>query len=213
MLISLDPLSFKIIEEYLAHIKELQLKLGECGKDFPKKDGQFIELILMNLKTLYYVLCLTFCASWTSKRKMVRIIHLTFSMVYWLGHMKNFSMKGNLRSSNKQIWWKDIFDKITKKRGWHEKEHINLIDKEKHDVQILKRKAIKRRKNVAIAENWDTWRRFGSKRPRTYERKWKAFKEIWWLEGWPIFKAKIQKVRHISMHSLLVLLRSCILTP
>jgi hypothetical protein len=33
-LISFDPHSFKIIDEYLDHLKELQLKLGECGKNF-----------------------------------------------------------------------------------------------------------------------------------------------------------------------------------
>ena len=38
-LISLDPHSFEWIEDYLSYIKELQLKLGECGKGFPKKDG------------------------------------------------------------------------------------------------------------------------------------------------------------------------------
>jgi hypothetical protein len=68
-LISLNPLSFDKIEDYLACVKELQLKLGECGKDFPKKDGQLIELILMNLKTPYDVFCLTFCASWASRKE------------------------------------------------------------------------------------------------------------------------------------------------
>jgi len=38
-LISMDPHSFERIEDYLTHMKELQLKLGKCGKDFPKKDG------------------------------------------------------------------------------------------------------------------------------------------------------------------------------
>lgn len=55
-LISLDPHSFERIEEYLFHIKELQLKLGECGKEFPKNDSQLIELVLMNVKTLLDVL-------------------------------------------------------------------------------------------------------------------------------------------------------------
>ena len=36
-LISMDPLYFERIEYYLSHVKELQLKLGECGKDFLKK--------------------------------------------------------------------------------------------------------------------------------------------------------------------------------
>ena len=47
-LISLDPHSFERIEDYLACVKELMLKLGECGKGFPKKDGQLIKLVLMN---------------------------------------------------------------------------------------------------------------------------------------------------------------------
>ena len=38
-LISLDPHSFESIEYYLARIKELHLKLGECEKGFPKIDG------------------------------------------------------------------------------------------------------------------------------------------------------------------------------
>ena len=33
-LISLYPHSFDIIEEYLACLKEFQLKLGECGKNY-----------------------------------------------------------------------------------------------------------------------------------------------------------------------------------
>lgn len=54
-LISLDPHFFERIEDYLAHIKELQIKLDECRKGFSKKDGQLIELVLMNLQTPYDV--------------------------------------------------------------------------------------------------------------------------------------------------------------
>jgi hypothetical protein len=50
-LISLYLLSFERIKFYLAHVKELQLKFGECGKNFPKKGNQLIELIFMHLKT------------------------------------------------------------------------------------------------------------------------------------------------------------------
>ena len=39
-LISLDPHSFKSIEDYLACVEELQLKFGECGKNVLKKYGQ-----------------------------------------------------------------------------------------------------------------------------------------------------------------------------
>ena len=54
-LISLDPHSFERIEDYLARLKELQLKLGEFRNWFHKKDGPLIELILMNLRTPYDV--------------------------------------------------------------------------------------------------------------------------------------------------------------
>ena len=36
-LISFNHHSFEIIEDYLARMKEFQLKLGECGKYFPRK--------------------------------------------------------------------------------------------------------------------------------------------------------------------------------
>jgi hypothetical protein len=32
--VSLNPHSFQKIEDYLAHVKELTLKLGECGKNY-----------------------------------------------------------------------------------------------------------------------------------------------------------------------------------
>lgn len=56
-LISIDPHSFDGIEDYLAHVKELELKLGEYGKKLLKKDGQLIKLVLMNMRTPYDVLC------------------------------------------------------------------------------------------------------------------------------------------------------------
>jgi hypothetical protein len=60
-LISLEPLSFERIEKCLADVKELPLKLSECKNYFFENDGEFIELILKNLKTTYDVLCSTFC--------------------------------------------------------------------------------------------------------------------------------------------------------
>ena len=59
-LIYLDPHTFDRIEDYIAHLKEIQLKLGECGIGFPKKDGNLIELVLMNLWTPYDVLFSSF---------------------------------------------------------------------------------------------------------------------------------------------------------
>jgi hypothetical protein len=59
-LISLNPRSFNKMEDYLAHVKELQLKLSECGKNYQKKDGQLIELVLMNLRTPFNMFMSTF---------------------------------------------------------------------------------------------------------------------------------------------------------
>lgn len=67
--LSLDPLSFERIEDYLAHIKELQWNWGECSKNFPKKDDHLIELILMNMNTPYDILCSTFHTSWASRKE------------------------------------------------------------------------------------------------------------------------------------------------
>ena len=53
----------------MACIKELQLKLCECGKGFPKKDRQIIELVLMNLWIQYNMLCLLFQTNWQSHKE------------------------------------------------------------------------------------------------------------------------------------------------
>ena len=37
-LIYLEPHFFETIEDYLAYVKEIQLKLGKCGKNFLYKD-------------------------------------------------------------------------------------------------------------------------------------------------------------------------------
>lgn len=60
MLISLDPNSFERIKDCLACVKEMQLKLIECGNGFPKKDRNIIELVLMNLRTSYNLFCSSF---------------------------------------------------------------------------------------------------------------------------------------------------------
>ena len=65
-LISLEPISFERIDDYLDCIKELQLKLGDRDRYFSKKDGQLIELVLMNLKTPYDVLFSSFQDYWIS---------------------------------------------------------------------------------------------------------------------------------------------------
>jgi hypothetical protein len=57
------------MEDYLVHVKELQLKLGECGKNYQKKDGQLIEMVLMNLRTRFDVFVLTFHANWKTHKE------------------------------------------------------------------------------------------------------------------------------------------------
>jgi hypothetical protein len=68
-LISLDPHSFERMEDYLACVKELQLKLGECGKNYQKKDGKLIELVLMNLRTPFDVFVSTFHTNWKAHKE------------------------------------------------------------------------------------------------------------------------------------------------
>jgi hypothetical protein len=63
-LIPLDPHSFERMEGYLACVKELQLKLGGCVKNYQKKDGKLIELILMNLRTLFDMFMSKFRTNW-----------------------------------------------------------------------------------------------------------------------------------------------------
>jgi hypothetical protein len=64
-------LSFNRIEEYLTRVKDLYLKLDECGKDFLKKEGHLIELIMMNLKTPFDIFCsMNIRRSWLMGRRM-----------------------------------------------------------------------------------------------------------------------------------------------
>jgi hypothetical protein len=77
-LISLDPHSFERMEDYLACVKELQLKLSECGENYKKKDGQLIELVLINLRTPFDVLYRPSTPTGMHTSKMVRTTPLKF---------------------------------------------------------------------------------------------------------------------------------------
>ena len=63
-LISFNPRFFDTIEDYLACVKELQLKLGECGNNYLNKDRHFIELVLMNLRTPFDMFVSIFRTNW-----------------------------------------------------------------------------------------------------------------------------------------------------
>ena len=82
-LIYLDPHPFERIENYLACVKELQLKLDECGKDFLKKDGQLIELVLMNLKTPYDFYAPHFATIGDHIRKMMCALYEVTSLDWY----------------------------------------------------------------------------------------------------------------------------------
>ena len=68
-LISLYLDSFEIMEDYLAHVKEFQFKLGKFGKNYQKKDGQLIELVLMNSRTPFDVFVSTFHTNWKERKE------------------------------------------------------------------------------------------------------------------------------------------------
>jgi hypothetical protein len=80
--ISLYPHSFKRIEDYLARVKELHLKLGECGKNYHKTNEQFIELVLMNLSTPFDMFVSTFCTNWKAHKEDDK--DYTFQALYGL---------------------------------------------------------------------------------------------------------------------------------
>jgi hypothetical protein len=67
-LISLYPHSLEIMEDYLVCVKELQLKLGECEKNYQKKDVQLIKLVLMNLRIPLDVFVLNFYTNWKAHK-------------------------------------------------------------------------------------------------------------------------------------------------
>jgi hypothetical protein len=68
-LISLDPHSFKRMEDYLVCVKEIQFMLSECGEKYKNKDIKLIDLVLINLRTPFDV-----------TRKMVRTYVTTPSL-------------------------------------------------------------------------------------------------------------------------------------
>jgi hypothetical protein len=43
--------------------------LGECGKNYQKKDGQLIELVLMNLRTPFDMFISTFHTNWKAHKE------------------------------------------------------------------------------------------------------------------------------------------------
>jgi hypothetical protein len=95
-LISLYPHSFERMEEYLASVKELQLKLNECGENYKKKDGQLIELVLINLRTPFDVFVSTFRTNWHACKQDGKDYSFEFFCELLITDQHRFLEKGNL---------------------------------------------------------------------------------------------------------------------
>jgi hypothetical protein len=63
-LIFLDPHSFDKKEDYSAHVKEIHLKLAECGNKYQKKDGKLIKMVLMNFIIPFDMFMSTLHTNW-----------------------------------------------------------------------------------------------------------------------------------------------------
>lgn len=117
-MISLDPHFFKRIEVYLACVKELQLRLGKCGMNFMKTDGQLIELVLMNLRTPYDMLCSSFYNNWRSCKEDRK--EYTFDFLYDLliKDQQKFLEEGKLSSNHRAHLLKRNHKPNYKERGY-----------------------------------------------------------------------------------------------
>ena len=68
--------------------------MGECGKRFPKTDGQLIELVLMNTKTHYDVLCSSFRANWMSRKEDDKDFYFDTFLLMKLSLMPTWTCNG-----------------------------------------------------------------------------------------------------------------------
>jgi len=53
----------------LSRIKEIQLKVGECGTNYLKEVVQLIKLVLMNLRTPFNVCISNFRTNWEERKE------------------------------------------------------------------------------------------------------------------------------------------------
>ena len=116
-LISIDPHPLEMIEYYLAHVKEVHLKLGESRKDFSKKDGQIIEPVLINLQTPYDVLYSSFCTNWQSRKEDGKDYFFDVFYDLFIRDQKMFLDEGNLGGKQQAHFLKGKGNKINKDRG------------------------------------------------------------------------------------------------
>ena len=73
----------------------MKLKLGKCGQLFSNKDGQLIELVLMNMWTSYDVLFSSFCSKSMSHKQYGKDFIFDIFCDFFLSRInKNCLMKG-----------------------------------------------------------------------------------------------------------------------
>jgi len=174
--ISLYLHSFERIEDYLVCVKELQLKLGECGNNFQNKYGQLIKLVLVNLKTPFDVLCSMFQTNYGRHAKnVVRNIPLILYVAYWLMINICCLMKGSLVVNIK------LTCSRVKDRWIIRKEDVPMLLYANKNVLNRKIKwrlmirhppgTIKRGKHVCTVERLDMWRKVVGR--RAVIQKWR----------------------------------------
>jgi len=166
-LISLNPHSFNTIEDYLAHVKELKLKLGECGKNYWKKYGKLIEIVLMNLRTPFDLLISNFHTNWQVCKEdckdymfesfyVLLIIdqHKLLNEGKIIGKHQAYFLKGKGKSNHKE---RGMFDTSIERHGSIEQKTKGTIDAH---YQIWKKKTCQYCGNIGhvnkvCCKKWD----------------------------------------------------------
>lgn len=120
-LISLYPHSFERIEDYLALLKELWLKLGECGKGFPNKDRKLIKLVLMNLQMPHDVFCSSFHTNWRSRKEDGKDYFFDVFCDLWIRDQQKLIEEGKICGNQQAhlMKGKDTLEKIPYQQFWH----------------------------------------------------------------------------------------------
>jgi hypothetical protein len=116
-LISLNPYSFDRIEDYLAHVKEIQLKLGECGKLYQNKDGQIIKLVLMNLRTPFNMFILNFHTNWKAWKEDGKDYNFEYFFVLLIIDQHRLLAEGKLGGKYKAHFLKGKRNSNHRERG------------------------------------------------------------------------------------------------
>jgi hypothetical protein len=139
--------------------------LGECGKNYQKKDGQLIELVLMNLRTPFNMFMSTFCTNWKAHKEDGK----DYTFEYFCGLLitnqhnclKKESLVVNIKptfSRERERWIPGIeYGLMPLHRNLHTMTR-NLRDRQMHPNEV------ERRRHVSIVERLDMWRKYAIRR-------------------------------------------------